>query len=1293
MENVSDIPGGLRIASQAELNAKKQALSEAVLKDLGTQNNLAFTYGEGLQVYCQLEKTRWEWREALAGEVGLLTSNFIYPNGWIGDNKNYSLLPFNFFKLVSQDAKEKGIANGYTPLDSFAKVSVTYLRIVDDFITGGATSMASAETVKILKSQINGINAILNSGNVNLDTVQEIVDAIVNVQTSLSSIVVNDLTTGGATKAASAETVKILKSLVDALSSGKLAINGNAVTATEATNTNFVKVVENTTSDIDFRIPFVSSAGIFESIYRMLDFTYNPFRQLLKLVNATFTGSVIVPNATLSTQAVNKGQLDLKASITDLALKLAHGGYTGTAKELETLIVTTLSGGPKGNIIPSDTPTGTGAASWLTLVPGTYTNHGGFTVGANEIALFIRSATNVFTVSKTTLDFTPYAKTTETDSKLALKADLEIGKNLFNKNASDVTLGRYISISNGATIVNASYNATGFIPVIAGSVYSLSHTAAENAWYDVNKNFLSGFNAGTPKTAPTGAAFVRVTVVTANWNVFQFELGSTATTFEAYNLVIKLASLPKIPISLLSDLSITGTKIADKTITKEKTTFIQQGKNLFNKNALDITVGSYVLIANGSLGANADYNATGFMPVTVGLQYTMNNPIVENAWYNASKVFIGGFNATNPVTAPTDAVYARCSVRATDWNVFQFEQSATATAYETYYATLKSLDNSPIKADSLTANAITEAAAGIPVNSITGSKLAANTVTSDKTNFFENTKNLFNPYDANFLLSTYVTSTGVVGGSASASLTGFIPIVPGQTLFCNKAVMGGGYNCQYDSNKVFINSGMTNTSTITGVANAAFVRFSIQGTTLQTILNNLTQIEVGTVGTSYIPFSTIKANLLPPAQNLGNLVVAASDLQMPSALYLTEQKVDLFYAPIVKNYFKKDKFVRLEITNATMPRQFTRQATISPTANGVATFKLYDDGFNVVASKAVNTIITPTSKTGNLKAIFVGSSITGGGGYIEYMKTICGAGFTPLGMRHSSAIGVHHEGRGGWGLGTYFSPSTLQNIAYNGFLHPTTGRHWGSTAYWTDVMNNPEFGSTAAGAYDQNGFKTAATNAGFLTTGKIAGAKLLTNDIMYDNSLSSYIQWNGSAWNTIAAPSTWDLDFVKYSAMWNISIPDTLFLAELATNDFRGSETDPVFTTWNAQVEQFLTALKIWNTNVKLVVTLNFSTLGTEFSGGEFPQRNDYRMWQCRKNIIANFDNRVGAGIYVVDNGIGFDGEYGFTVTQDPPSTIPNQLYTGTEKLRVQIGNPHPDACGTNLLGQGLVGIVQYLRA
>jgi hypothetical protein len=197
---------------------------------------------------------------------------------FIGDSEDVS---------GKEDASNKGIADGYAPLNSAIKIASEYLDIVNDLVTGGATSLASAETVKTLKNQINAINTLLTSDNVNLDTVQEIVDAIETVQTSLSTILVNDLSTGGITKALTAEQGKVLKALLDALTTTV----GNKV------NTSSI------TQDIETN---KTSTSFIASVKQLYDWAVAKFVQIanIKTVNGNSligTGNVVTPDMDTTT--------------------------------------------------------------------------------------------------------------------------------------------------------------------------------------------------------------------------------------------------------------------------------------------------------------------------------------------------------------------------------------------------------------------------------------------------------------------------------------------------------------------------------------------------------------------------------------------------------------------------------------------------------------------------------------------------------------------------------------------------------------------------------------------------------------------------------------------------------------------------------------------------------------------------------------------------------------------------------------------------------------------------------
>jgi hypothetical protein len=101
----------------------------------------------------------------------------------------------------------------------FSNINNISYNALDYTITGKALD---ARQGKILKNLIENINDLLASDNINLNTLQKLVDAIETVQNSLSTILVNDLTSGGTSKGLTAEMGKTLKTLIDSLGTNKV---------------------------------------------------------------------------------------------------------------------------------------------------------------------------------------------------------------------------------------------------------------------------------------------------------------------------------------------------------------------------------------------------------------------------------------------------------------------------------------------------------------------------------------------------------------------------------------------------------------------------------------------------------------------------------------------------------------------------------------------------------------------------------------------------------------------------------------------------------------------------------------------------------------------------------------------------------------------------------------------------------------------------------------------------------------------------------------------------------------
>lgn len=108
---VNDIPTGLRVPAQVPLDAKLYVADEASLINLGVSSNLAFTYYQGMIVYCVLERKRYEWREGTIGEIGLMPSNFTYPPILIVNGVDYSNKVYNFY-IVNQNSTISNVGFG-----------------------------------------------------------------------------------------------------------------------------------------------------------------------------------------------------------------------------------------------------------------------------------------------------------------------------------------------------------------------------------------------------------------------------------------------------------------------------------------------------------------------------------------------------------------------------------------------------------------------------------------------------------------------------------------------------------------------------------------------------------------------------------------------------------------------------------------------------------------------------------------------------------------------------------------------------------------------------------------------------------------------------------------------------------------------------------------------------------------------------------------------------------------------------------------------------------------------------
>ena len=245
--------------------------------------------------------------------------------------------------------------------------------------------------------------------------------------------------------------------------------------------------------------------------------------------------------------------------------------------------------------------------------------------------------------------------------------------NLINPN--NITKGYFINGVTGNLQENANYNATDFIPVRQGdtlSQYLLWRTFF--GFYDKDMNFIG--NGGITEltdvfTVPNNAYFAR------------FSTKDLSPTLIKSNTQITV----KIPyeVQLSKDINLLKS-IKDKSITKnlidDEIAKISLGKNLFNKNTIEI---DKYITTNGGISSATDWYLSDFIKVegnkSINLSYGHNcNEYDEN------KNLIKTNSSLKTFTTMSNTRYIRFSCKNTYKlpSEFQVEYGNTETSYENY---------------------------------------------------------------------------------------------------------------------------------------------------------------------------------------------------------------------------------------------------------------------------------------------------------------------------------------------------------------------------------------------------------------------------------------------------------------------------------------------------------------------------------------------------------------------------------------------------------------------------------
>lgn len=242
------------------------------------------------------------------------------------------------------------------------------------------------------------------------------------------------------------------------------------------------------------------------------------------------------------------------------------------------------------------------------------------------------------------------------------------GKNLFNKTA--IQVGKMISVSDGMMSNHASYSVSEYIVISPESNYAF--TKIHNvAWYDSDRNFISGVSTPDISLSPKNALYMVATISNNSIDMAQIEKGDTKTPYEDFKQFIGKENTEKHVVTK-EDIPIISPKMTD---------FITAGKNLFNKEDILPTKGIHT--TTGNLITLINNSVSEVIKINQNENYAFTN-VNRVAWYTRDDVFINSTIDPKVLQSPAGASIMRVSISNYLLPTAQVERGLATTEYEPY---------------------------------------------------------------------------------------------------------------------------------------------------------------------------------------------------------------------------------------------------------------------------------------------------------------------------------------------------------------------------------------------------------------------------------------------------------------------------------------------------------------------------------------------------------------------------------------------------------------------------------
>ncbi len=275
-------------------------------------------------------------------------------------------------------------------------------------------------------------------------------------------------------------------------------------------------------------------------------------------------------------------------------------------------------------------------------------------------------------------------------------------------NVSAMIPGYYVNQLSGRIEENAAHSVTDLLEVKPNTTFTYSNKfnlygSIRVAFYDGQKNYISGVFMETTFTVPADAVYMRLSDMTGYLeDNAQLELGSERTDYVPYNRKIDSGLIQGYTKEEANALLLA---VRNRKIEPGNTTFFWASQNLFDKNA--VTKGYFIHQGTGELQENAAHVCSDFIEVDPNTDYTFSGDLgqaLRYAFYDVDHDYITG--AWNPegitpytVTSPAGAAYIRFSLYHTvfDRGGHQLEKGTEATVYTEFGSAHLLSEYAPVK--------------------------------------------------------------------------------------------------------------------------------------------------------------------------------------------------------------------------------------------------------------------------------------------------------------------------------------------------------------------------------------------------------------------------------------------------------------------------------------------------------------------------------------------------------------------------------------------------------------------